>query len=136
MPQNSMVEALVTTLGNTAVYTCNSGYELSTGTLTVTRQCMANSEWSGVTPSCISKIAWKHHISWINNSQCHIYKVLTVDLLRKRSMDKSPLQQQHSNQQPHIPVTQAMNLSLEIIRLLECVKLMDPGLTQHLSVNV
>ena len=74
IPQKSMVEAPVTTLGNTAVYTCNSGYELSTGTLTVTRQCMDNSEWSGVTPSCIGKIC-------IENTTFHgsiIYDVINL----------------------------------------------------------
>ncbi len=41
-----------TTLGNIATYTCNSGYELSTGGGTFEIKCLPSGEWSDDAPDC------------------------------------------------------------------------------------
>ena len=53
--ENTNIQSSTTTLGSTAIYSCIAGYELSTGTLTLTRECLSSGSWSGMTPNCTSK---------------------------------------------------------------------------------
>ena len=55
-PANSNVQSTTTTFGSSTIYSCESGYELSTGMATFTRQCLETEEWSGETPSCDSEL--------------------------------------------------------------------------------
>lgn len=55
-PANSIVQSTTTNFGSTAVYSCELGYDLSTGGATFTRRCLETEEWSGATPTCDSKI--------------------------------------------------------------------------------
>ena len=48
-PDNGVVGTTGTRVGDTATYTCNSGYELSTSD---TQTCQSNGEWSGSAPTC------------------------------------------------------------------------------------
>ena len=63
-------------------------------------------------------------------------QLLTVDHHQKHLMDRYHLRQQHSNLQPHIPVTLAMNLPLEVNRSCERARLMGLGQKQLPSANV
>ena len=51
-PTNGHVNLTGTTLGQTATYTCNTGYNLVGGS---TRVCQATGAWSGSAPTCSSK---------------------------------------------------------------------------------
>ena len=51
-PENGAVSITGTGVGDTATYTCNSGYELSGSD---TRTCQSNGEWSGSAPTCEGK---------------------------------------------------------------------------------
>ena len=55
-PANSAIQSTTTTFGSIAIYSCNPGYELSTGTATFIRECLGTAEWSGATPSCDSEL--------------------------------------------------------------------------------
>lgn len=48
---NGEVDYTSSTVGSTATYTCNTGFEL-VGEMS--RSCLANGEWSGTTPMCVS----------------------------------------------------------------------------------
>ena len=48
-PENGTVTVNGVTTGDTAVYSCEDGYELVGDQ---TRTCMSNSQWSGQTLSC------------------------------------------------------------------------------------
>ena len=52
---NGQVSAPVTTFQSTATYTCNVGYEFSSGDQQIIRMCQANMEWSDSTPECQRK---------------------------------------------------------------------------------
>ena len=51
-PENGAVRITGTGVGDTATYTCISGYELSCSD---TRLCGSNGEWSGSAPTCEGK---------------------------------------------------------------------------------
>jgi len=48
-PANGQVNTTGTTLGQTATYSCNTGYNLIGGS---TRTCQATGVWSGSAPTC------------------------------------------------------------------------------------
>ena len=48
-PENGAVTTTGTGVGDTATYTCNSGFEISGSD---TRTCQSNGEWSGSAPTC------------------------------------------------------------------------------------
>ena len=48
-PVNGQVSTTGTTLGQTATYSCNTGYNLIGGS---TRTCQATGAWSGSPPTC------------------------------------------------------------------------------------
>ena len=50
-PTNGAVTVNGFTTGDTAVYSCDEGYELVGEQ---TRTCMSNSQWSGAAPTCLS----------------------------------------------------------------------------------
>ena len=52
-PANGQRSVSGTTYGFTVTYTCNRGYDLQGDSR---RTCMANSQWSGRTPTCSSKL--------------------------------------------------------------------------------
>ena len=58
-----------TTLGSVATYACASGYRL---TSSATRKCEADGQWSGIEPSCISKLQFYWMIT-----RNHITKTLS-----------------------------------------------------------
>ena len=51
-PENGAVTITGTGVGDTATYTCNSGYEISGSD---TRVCGPDGEWSGSAPTCEGK---------------------------------------------------------------------------------
>ena len=50
-PTNGAVTVNGRRTGDTAVYSCEAGFELNGDMI---RTCMSNSEWSGEAPSCMS----------------------------------------------------------------------------------
>ena len=63
-PDNGQViHATVTTFGQTATYSCNSGYNLVGDS---TRTCQAEGEWSGSVPTCQSMLLKGDHIFFLN----------------------------------------------------------------------
>ena len=66
-PQNGGIETSNTNYEGHAVYSCVSGYELDTGTLTLTRTCQLNGMWSGAPPQCVRKYSDQqmHHFTSI-----------------------------------------------------------------------
>ena len=48
-PENGSVTVNGFTTGDTAVYSCEEGFELVRDAM---RTCMSNSQWSGQSPSC------------------------------------------------------------------------------------
>ena len=44
----------MTTFGGTVTYTCNNGYEISTGATMMTASCLATGDWDTVTCTGIS----------------------------------------------------------------------------------
>lgn len=51
-PVNGQVVVPITTLGNTAVYSCNNGFALVGDE---TRECQVGGDWSGSQPTCVGK---------------------------------------------------------------------------------
>ena len=67
-PENGAVSTTGTGVGDTATYTCNSGYELSGSD---TRTCQSNGEWSGSAPTCEGKYSiLQVYNGLIVNSSC------------------------------------------------------------------
>ena len=52
-PANGQVSTTGTTFGETATYSCNTGYNLVGDS---TRTCQATGEWSGSEPTCQSML--------------------------------------------------------------------------------
>ncbi|XP_071853893.1 sushi, von Willebrand factor type A, EGF and pentraxin domain-containing protein 1-like isoform X2 [Apostichopus japonicus] len=53
--QNGRLTCPVTAVfQDTCTYTCNSGFNLNTGSTSQSRTCQASGQWDGVTPSCLS----------------------------------------------------------------------------------
>ncbi len=58
-PQYGNVELSGLTVGSTAAYTCDGGFQLAGNKK---RQCQPNGQWSGNDPSCRSKAAHEINI--------------------------------------------------------------------------
>ena len=56
-PSNGQVNTTGTTLGQTATYSCNPGYNLVGGS---TRTCQATGSWSGSVPTCQGMLLMQH----------------------------------------------------------------------------
>ena len=69
---NGDVDFDETTLGNTAVYTCNSGYELPSRKDSETVTCLPSGDWSGPAPSC-SRKPYMYIKSHANNLTMEIF---------------------------------------------------------------
>ena len=52
-----------TTFGQTATYSCNTGYNLVGDS---TRTCQAAGEWSGSAPTCVGMLLKGDHIFFLN----------------------------------------------------------------------
>lgn len=54
-PDNGNLEVMNNTFMSEAVYTCNFGFNLSTGGISFTRVCQNTGVWSADVPTCICK---------------------------------------------------------------------------------
>ena len=61
-PTNGRVSYTATTYGQTATYSCNTGYNLVGGS---TRTCQATGAWSGNAPTCRRMLLYK---SWVKGN--------------------------------------------------------------------
>lgn len=50
---NGVATQAGTKYGDTTVYTCNEGYMISVGTVSLTVSCQANGTWDNSSPTCI-----------------------------------------------------------------------------------
>ena len=64
-PENGACTTTGTGVGDTATYTCNSGFEISGSD---TRTCQSNGDWSGSAPTCEGKYSILQVL--IVNSSC------------------------------------------------------------------
>ena len=65
-PANGQVDLTSgTTFGQTATYSCNTGYNLVGDS---TRTCQATGEWSGSTPTCQGVVLLRNLILYKHNS--------------------------------------------------------------------
>ena len=55
-PVNGDLEVMGSMFMSEAVYTCDFGFNLSTGGVSFTRVCQNTAVWSGVVPTCICKL--------------------------------------------------------------------------------
>ena len=58
-PANGQVRPTGTTFGETAIYSCNTGYNLVGDN---NRTCQATGEWSGSEPTCERKLLLNTHL--------------------------------------------------------------------------
>ena len=69
-PTNGTVDTSAgTTAGNTATYSCNTGYNLDGNSVV---QCRTDGTWNGTAPRCLSNI--------IINCNADCYKSITLDV--------------------------------------------------------
>ena len=122
-----------TTFGQTATYSCNTGYSLVGNS---TQMCQADGLWTGSAPSCERRLL----LSSINY-QVYTYMMYpffqqlwtVVFCVIQRMAKLITLMEQQLARQPPTVVTQATTWWETV---LGCVKLRECGLGVHLPVNV
>ena len=131
-PANGRVnDTAGTTLGQTATYSCNTGYNLvGNGT----RMCQATGVWSGSAPTCERMLLMNCQVIRVYMMYPSFQQLRTVALCLTQQMAKlMTLLEQHLDRQPPTVVIQATTWWETV---LACVRLQECGLGVHLPVNV
>ncbi len=61
-PEQGSILTSTTDYEGQAIYSCDSGFELDTGTPTFTRTCELSGNWSGEPPQCVRKLKTNHSV--------------------------------------------------------------------------
>ena len=132
-PANGRVSITGTIYGQTATYSCNTGYDLVGNS---TRVCQATGVWSGSAPTCQGTLllsSTKYQVRYVYMMYSSFQQLWTVALCLTQSMGKLTPLEQHMDRQPPTVVMQATDWWETVLAL---VKLQECGLGVHLHVKV